>query len=237
MQLQRQLDQFSTQPRRAKLPESLWEAAVELARQHGVYSVAQPLRLDYMGLKKRLGEPSGHRRRAARAAFVELITPPSGDTGGVRHRVRVLARGEDAHPVEGVHAAGLGQPAARLAGNGRMIQITPQMRILVAVESVDFRKGIDSLAELSWQKLDADPFSGYLFVFRSRRATSIRVVVYDGQGFWLATKRLSKGRFRWWPRMTGVEEPARVLRAHQAQVLLAAGNPDIDAAPVWRKVS
>jgi transposase len=60
---------------------------------------------------------------------------------------------------------------------------------------------------------------------------------YDGQGFWLATKRLSKGRFRWWPQMTGAEEPARVLRAHQAQVLLAAGNPDIDAAPVWRKVS
>ena len=80
-----------------------------------------------------------------------------------------------------------------------MIQITPQMRILVAVESVDFRKGIDSLAELCRQKLDADPFSGYLFVFRSRRATSIKVLVYDGQGFWLATKRLSKGRFRWWP--------------------------------------
>jgi transposase len=119
-----------------------------------------------------------------------------------------------------------------------MIQITPQMRILVAVEAVDFRKGIDSLAELCRQKLNADPFSGYLFVFRSRRATSIKVLVYDGQGFWLATKRLSKGRFRWWPRMTaGTEEPARVLRAHQAQVLLAAGNPDIDAAPVWRKVS
>jgi transposase len=61
---------------------------------------------------------------------------------------------------------------------------------------------------------------------------------YDGQGFWLATKRLSKGRFRWWPQMTeGAEGAARVLRAHQAQVLLAAGNPNIDAAPVWRKVS
>jgi transposase len=119
-----------------------------------------------------------------------------------------------------------------------MIQITPQMRILVAVESVDFRKGIDSLAELCRQKLDADPFSGYLFVFRSRRATSIKVLVYDGQGFWLATKRLSKGRFRWWPQMTeGAQGQARVLRAHQAQVLLAAGNPNIDAAPVWRKVS
>jgi hypothetical protein len=78
VQLQRQLDQFrSTQQRRAKLPESLWEAAVELARQHGVYSVAQPLRLDYMGLKKRLGEPTSHRRKARRQAFVELIAPPA----------------------------------------------------------------------------------------------------------------------------------------------------------------
>jgi transposase len=102
-----------------------------------------------------------------------------------------------------------------------MLAITPQMRILVAVEAVDFRKGIDSLAESCRQKLDTDPFSGYLFVFRSRRATSIKVLVYDGQGFWLATKRLSKGRFRWWPRMTaGAEEPARVLRAHQAAVSL-----------------
>ncbi|MGZ7098886.1 MAG: hypothetical protein ACXVJ8_10460 [Candidatus Angelobacter sp.] len=75
-QLQRQLDQFrSTRQHRTKLPESLWQAAVELARQHGVYSVAHPLRLDYMGLKKRLGEPSSHRRKAPRPAFVELIAP------------------------------------------------------------------------------------------------------------------------------------------------------------------
>jgi len=114
-----------------------------------------------------------------------------------------------------------------------MLQITPQMRILVAVEAVDFRKGIDSLAELCRAKLNADPFSGCLFVFRSRRATSIKVLVYDGQGFWLATKRLSKGRFRWWPQS---DEASKPLRVHQAQVLLAAGNPDIDAAPVWRKV-
>src|ERR1700721_2289754 len=76
-ELQRQLDQFrSTRQRRRKLPESLWQAAVELARQHGVHSVAQPLRLDYMGLKKRLGEPPSHRRKAPRAAFVQLSTPP-----------------------------------------------------------------------------------------------------------------------------------------------------------------
>ena len=129
---------------------------------------------------------------------------------------------------------GSGQPKPRVVGGRPLIQITPQMRILVAVEAVDFRKGIDSLAELCREKLDADPFSGCLFVFRSRRAKAIiKVLVYDGQGFWLATKRLSKGRFRWWPQG---EEPARTLRVHQAQVLLAAGNPDIDAAPVWRPV-
>jgi hypothetical protein len=75
-QLQRQLDQFcSTQPGRGKLPESVWQAAVELAREHGVYSVAHPLRLDYMGIKKRLGGASRRRRKASKPAFVELIAP------------------------------------------------------------------------------------------------------------------------------------------------------------------
>jgi hypothetical protein len=56
VQLQSQLDQFcSTQPRRTKLPEPLWKAAVELTRQHSIYPVAHPLRLDYIGLRKRLG--------------------------------------------------------------------------------------------------------------------------------------------------------------------------------------
>ncbi len=115
-----------------------------------------------------------------------------------------------------------------------MIQVAPQMRILVAVESVDLRKGIDGLAQLCREKLGADPFSGCLFIFRSRRATAIKVLAYDGQGFWLAQKRLSRGRFVWWP---SGKEPARRLEAHQAQLLLAAGNPDAAAAPVWRKVS
>src|SRR6266851_3603829 len=75
-ELQHQLDEFrSTQPGRGKLPESLWQAAVELARQHGVYSVAHPLRLDYMGLKKRLAAGPSLRRRTSKPAFVELIAP------------------------------------------------------------------------------------------------------------------------------------------------------------------
>src|SRR5262245_41006187 len=73
-QLQRQLEQFrSTRPARTKLPESLWEAAVELARQHGIYAVAHPLRLDYTRLKQRLEGIPSRRRKPAKPAFLELI--------------------------------------------------------------------------------------------------------------------------------------------------------------------
>ena len=71
MQLQRQLEQFrSTQAGRTKLPESLWQSAVELARQHGVHPVAHPLGLDYMRLKKRVGAVP-----TTSPAFVELAAP------------------------------------------------------------------------------------------------------------------------------------------------------------------
>ena len=96
------------------------------------------------------------------------------------------------------------------------------------------RKGIDSLAQLCREKLATDPFSGSLFVFRSRSGVSLKILVYDGQGFWLAQKRLSKGRFPWWPAGTGATQK---LEAHQAQMLLAAGHPAVEAAPMWRRVS
>ena len=90
-----------------------------------------------------------------------------------------------------------------------MIQLTPQMRILVGVEAVDFRKGIDGLAQVCREVLTADPFSGWLFVFRNR--------------------------FRWWPTSA---TPATMLEAHQLQRLIMAGDPRAaDAAPVWRRVA
>ncbi len=117
-----------------------------------------------------------------------------------------------------------------------MIQITPQMRVLVAIEPVDFRRGIDGLARVCRTALRADPFSGTVFVFRNKRATGIRVLVYDGQGFWLCYKRLSTGKFRWWPK--SVHGATRPLLAHELQVLLSAGDPEgIKAAPTWRRVT
>jgi transposase len=118
-----------------------------------------------------------------------------------------------------------------------MIQITPQMRILVAIEPADFRKGIDGLARICKERLGEDPFCGAVFVFRNRRATAVKALVYDGQGFWLCYKRLSTGRFRWWPRGSSPTEMAKRLAAHQLQVLFSAGNPaGTQAAPAWRPV-
>lgn len=116
-----------------------------------------------------------------------------------------------------------------------MIQIAPQMRILLAVEPADFRRGIDGLAQICREALRADPFSGCLFVFRNRSRKSIKVLAYDGQGFWLAQKRLSKGRFSWWPE-DGVEGSRR-LEAHELHLLLWNGDPSRAAvAPLWRPV-
>jgi len=120
-------------------------------------------------------------------------------------------------------------------GDARLIQITPQMRVLVAIEPVDGRKGIDSLARLCQDKLVEDPFSGCVFVFRSRSGTAIRLLTYDGQGFWLLQKRLSKGRFQWWPEASGA---SKALEAYEAQLLLVAGDVSrVRAAPMWRRVN
>jgi transposase len=118
-----------------------------------------------------------------------------------------------------------------------VIQITPQMRVLVAIEPADFRCGIDGIARLCREHLAVDPFSGTAYVFRNRRGTAVKILIYDGQGFWLCHKRLSEGRFKCWPK-PGETGKAASLRAHQLSVLLFGGDPSATrAAPEWRSVS
>jgi transposase len=116
-----------------------------------------------------------------------------------------------------------------------MMQLVPQMRILVCVEPVDFRAGIDGLCQLCRQVLESDPVEGTVFAFRNRRATSVKLLAYDGQGFWLVQKRISVGKFRYWPEGRGSIK--RELYAHEMSVLLYGGNPEaMQAAPQWRPV-
>ncbi len=115
-----------------------------------------------------------------------------------------------------------------------MIQLTPHMRILVAVDPVDFRAGIDALAAICRQRLDADPFSGGLFVFSNRRRNAIKVLTYDGGGFWICQKRLSSGHLAYWPDGVG---PASALQACELQVLLMGGDPTQAKVPLpWRRL-
>ncbi len=116
-----------------------------------------------------------------------------------------------------------------------MIQATPQMRMLLAVEPVDFRKGIDGLAQVCRQVLKKDPFSGYVFIFRNKRASAIKVLMYDGQGFWLCQKRLSKGRFDRWP--ANGDTCLRQLAVHEFQLLIWNGDlSKVRIAPLWKPI-
>ncbi len=114
-----------------------------------------------------------------------------------------------------------------------MLQLTAHMRLLVCVEPVDFRNGIDGLVRVCRATLAEDPFRGTVFVFRNRRSTSVKVLAYDGQGFWLCQKRLSTGRFGWWP---GGASP-QTFAAHELHVLLSAGDPRGLKSPAeWRPI-
>jgi transposase len=117
---------------------------------------------------------------------------------------------------------------------GAVIALTPQLRVLVATAPADFRCGIDGLARRVRQVLADEPMSGALFIFRNRRGSAVKLLVYDGQGFWLCHKRLSQGRFGPWP--SGL--PGQVLAAQELAVLLAGGDWRAAAgAPVWRELT
>ena len=85
-----------------------------------------------------------------------------------------------------------------------MIAVPAGMRVLVATKPVDFRRGADGLVALVRETLRHDPFSGTVFVFRSKRADRVKIVAWDGSGLVLFWKRLEQGTFRWPPITDGV---------------------------------
>jgi transposase len=118
-----------------------------------------------------------------------------------------------------------------------VIQVTPQMRVLLAMEPADFRNGIDGLARLCREVLAEEPFSGAVFGFRNRRATAVKLLVYDGRSFWLCHMRLSEGKLGWWPRAGADGAKAQELASYELSVLLAGGDPRrARGKPAWRPV-
>ena len=115
-----------------------------------------------------------------------------------------------------------------------MLAISPQTKIWLMVKPIDFRKGIDTLAQVCRQQLEQNPFSGSWFFFCNQRKTACKILAYDGQGFWLCMKRFSEKKFSWWP--SSAEKIVR-LSPQELQTLLWNGNPvQAQFAPLWKPV-
>ena len=114
-----------------------------------------------------------------------------------------------------------------------MLQLTPQSRMFLATHPVDLRKGIDGLAAVCRQVLGANPLEGAVYVFRNRAGTALKRLLYDGQGYWLCMKRLSQGRFHWWPTTADAQVP---LAAREWIMLRWHGAPErAQRAQDWRR--
>jgi transposase len=111
------------------------------------------------------------------------------------------------------------------------------MRVWVGIESVDFRNGIEGLGAICRQRYERDPMNGHLFVFRNRTKKSLKILFYDGQGYWLCQKRLSAGKFKWWP-TSEKDEHLKELLSRELQVLLWNGCPGkSEYSGDWKKVA
>lgn len=121
-----------------------------------------------------------------------------------------------------------------------MMTFTPHMRILVATSPLDMRKGIDGMIAICRQRLKQDPMSGAVFLFMSRSRKHLRALMYDGQGFWACTKRLSSGRFPYWPGLGSPNESEWIkqIEACEAQTLIHGGDlRHLRGLGHWKKIS
>lgn len=115
-----------------------------------------------------------------------------------------------------------------------MIAIPHGVSIYICIEPADFRKGINGLGALCRGHLQKDPMNGAIFVFRNRRKTSLKILYYDGEGYWLMMRRLSRGRLTWWLTAKGVSSE---LKAKELQTLIMNGNPEgAEFTNDWKKV-
>jgi transposase len=145
------------------------------------------------------------RRRSWTAEHKAQIVAECDEAGA---SVSAVARRHGLTPHDGPGSGWGGHRDIGDGASGRegdfMIAVPAGMRVLVATNPIDFRKGADGLAALVRETLGHDPFSGTIFVFRAKRADRIKIVAWDGSGLVLYWKRLEHGAFRWPPITDGV---------------------------------
>ncbi|MBC8554304.1 MAG: IS66 family insertion sequence element accessory protein TnpB [Candidatus Brocadiales bacterium] len=115
-----------------------------------------------------------------------------------------------------------------------MIQVGPKTEIMVAINAIDFRCGIDSLCGLIKSQFRLDPFNGKLFIFTNKKRTGLKILAYDGQGFWFCYKRFSQGKLSWWPTSS-----AEIVDLDARNFILLIFNGDaqnIQFQKNWKKI-
>lgn len=116
-----------------------------------------------------------------------------------------------------------------------MIQLSPGARIYVGNEPVNFVKGMYALSAVCRSVFGLDPLSGAYFVFRNHSGDSVRILVFDGDGLWLCTKKFASGRLRWWPNGSSTISE---VEAREFLVLLWRGDSTGAGFPkLWKKVA
>lgn len=112
-----------------------------------------------------------------------------------------------------------------------MISVPAGVRIYLALEPCDMRKGSDGLSLMVQQNLGKDPFSGHLFLFRGKKSDRLKILYADTNGMALFSKRLEKGRFVW--PSTRTPGGAVVLKPAELSLLLE-GLEWRHTEPTWK---
>jgi hypothetical protein len=189
---------------RARIPEDLWDQAVALSMVLPNARVAKRLRLSPTVSENSASLDRVHQRLWKPRHPPRLSTSRRQCHGRRPHRLRPRSNssGRMGHGCASVLARRQ-RRGSRWCGRfwrGLDVAADALKPVFLAVEPIDFRAGINRLAALCRERLAQNPLEGAVYVFRNRRSTALKLLLYDGQGFWLCTKRLSQGRFQWWPR-------------------------------------
>lgn len=108
------------------------------------------------------------------------------------------------------------------------------IRVLIGIDPIDFRAGINKVRTIAHEVFDEDPMGGdVLFMFKNKRRTDVKFLLYDGTGFILGHKRLSEGKLRWWPRN---EYEAQAISSERVIRLLHGVDPRSEYHPEWQEV-
>lgn len=110
-----------------------------------------------------------------------------------------------------------------------MIQIGTRVKIFIGLDPIDFRKAYKGISAIVRNSLKEDPQGGHIFVFKNKKADSVKMICFDGRASWTFHVKFSKGRLQWWPKDGRIQ-------ASQLMALLSQ-NSEIESTQLFRDIA